>query len=97
MTEPHIHCHLADLLQRRQMSLAELSRTVGITVVNLSVLKNQRASAVRFSTLLALCQALDCQPGDLFSAVGTDAPSPAEPSDPHTPPPPPPTTQGESS
>ncbi|RBY76284.1 transcriptional regulator [Blastococcus sp. TF02-09] len=49
------------------MTLVELSERVGVSVVNLSVLKNDRARAVRFSTLTALCDALDCQPGDLFS------------------------------
>ena len=49
------------------MTLAELSDRVGITVVNLSVLKNGRARAVRFSTLASLCAALDCQPGDLLA------------------------------
>lgn len=60
-------CHLDELLERRGMTLAALSEQVGVTPVNLSVLKNNRAKAVRFSTLTALCQALDCQPGDLFS------------------------------
>jgi putative transcriptional regulator len=49
------------------MTLTELADKVGVTVVNLSVLKNGRARAIRFSTLAALCQALDCQPGDLLS------------------------------
>ncbi len=48
------------------MTVAELSRRVGVTVVNLSVLKNNRARAIRFSTLTEICHALDCQPGDLF-------------------------------
>ncbi|MDO5030953.1 MAG: helix-turn-helix domain-containing protein [Corynebacterium sp.] len=60
-------CHLDELLERRGMTLAALSEQVGVIPVNLSVLKNNRAKAVRFSTLTALCQALDCQPGDLFS------------------------------
>lgn len=62
-----IVCHLDVLLEKRQMTLKELSERVGVTVVNLSVLKNDRARAVRFSTLAALCDALDCQPGELFS------------------------------
>ena len=63
--EPHrITCHLDDLLAARGVTLAALS---GITVVNLSILKNNRARAVRFSTLTALCEALDCEVGDLFS------------------------------
>jgi putative transcriptional regulator len=49
------------------MTLTELADKVGVTVVNLSVLKNGRARAIRFSTLAALCQALGCQPGDLLS------------------------------
>lgn len=66
--EPHrIICHLDDLLAARGVTLAALSEKVGITVVNLSILKNNRARAVRFSTLTALCEALDCEVGDLFS------------------------------
>ncbi|MDQ3431193.1 MAG: helix-turn-helix transcriptional regulator [Actinomycetota bacterium] len=49
------------------MTLTELAEGVGVTIVNLSVLKNDRAKAVRFSTLSALCRELDCQPGDLLS------------------------------
>jgi len=67
-------CHLDRMLDRRGMTLAELARTVGVTVVNLSVLKNDRARAVRFSTLAAVCEALDCQPGDLFSVVPSSSP-----------------------
>ena len=62
-----VTCHLDRLLEARGMTLVELSELVGVSVVNLSVLKNDRARAVRFSTLTALCDALDCQPGDLFS------------------------------
>lgn len=62
-----IVCHLDDLLADRQMTLVELSQRVGVTHVNLSILKNNRAKAIRFTTLVALCEALDCQPGDLFS------------------------------
>jgi putative transcriptional regulator len=66
--EPHeIHVHLDDLLAQRGMTLTQLAELVGVTVVNLSVLKNGRAKAVRFSTLSKLCQVLDCQPGDLLS------------------------------
>ncbi|TVP75391.1 MAG: transcriptional regulator [Nitriliruptor sp.] len=68
--EHRITCHLDDLLTARGMTLKELSERVGVTVVNLSVLKNDRAKAVRFSTLAALCEALDCQPGDLFAYAG---------------------------
>jgi putative transcriptional regulator len=49
------------------MTLAELSRRVGVTMANLSILKNGRARAIRFSTLARLCAALDCQPGDLLT------------------------------
>lgn len=59
--------HLDELLADRGMTLTELADRVGVTVVNLSVLKNGRARAVRFSTLAALCEALDCQPGELLS------------------------------
>jgi len=48
------------------MTLTELAETVGITIVNLSVLKNDRAKAIRFTTLTAICDALACTPGDLF-------------------------------
>lgn len=67
---PHrVVCHLDDLLRARGMTLTELADRVGVSVVNLSVLKNGRARAVRFSTLTALCDVLDCQPGDVFSVV----------------------------
>ncbi len=62
-----IRIRLEELLAARGMTLAELSDRVGITVVNLSVLKNGRARAIRFSTLAGLCAALDCQPGDLLA------------------------------
>ena len=62
-------CHLDALLDRRGMTLTELAQAVGVTVVNLSVLKNNRAKAVRFSTLTAVCEALGCQPGDLFTVA----------------------------
>lgn len=64
--EHRVVCRLDDLLQQRGMTLAELSRQIDISVVNLSVLKNNRARAVRFTTLTALCEALECTPGDLF-------------------------------
>ena len=69
-------CHLDDLLERRGMTLTELARTVGVTVVNLSVLKNDRARAVRFSTLTAICEVLGCQPGDVFSVTPSAAHAP---------------------
>jgi len=54
------------MLARRKMSVTELSDKVGITMANLSILKNGRAKAIRFSTLEAICKALDCQPGDIL-------------------------------
>ncbi|MCA0180633.1 MAG: helix-turn-helix transcriptional regulator [Actinobacteria bacterium] len=66
--EPHrVICHLDHLLQQRDMTLAALADAVGVTVVNLSILKNNRAKAVRFSTLTAICDVLQCGIGDLFS------------------------------
>jgi putative transcriptional regulator len=62
-----IAVHLDKLLADRGMTLTELAERVGISLVNLSILKNGHARAVRFSTLTRLCQALDCQPGDLLS------------------------------
>jgi len=59
--------HLDRLLERRGMTLTELADLVDLTIVNLSVLKNGRARAIRFSTLTALCEALECQPGELLS------------------------------
>ena len=56
-------------LARRKMTLTELSERVGVTVPNLSILKNGKAKAVRFSTLEAICRELDCQPGDLLEYV----------------------------
>ena len=69
-TEYGIAIRLDDVLERRGMTLTELAEQIDITVVNLSVLKNGRARAVRFSTLAALCRALDCQPGDLLAFEG---------------------------
>jgi putative transcriptional regulator len=57
---------LDDLLHARRMTLTELAERVGITIVNLSILKTGKARAVRFSTLEAICDALQCQPGDLL-------------------------------
>ena len=66
--EPHrVVCRLDELLAERGMTLTALAEQIGVTIVNLSVLKNQRAKAVRFSTLTAICEALDCQPGDLLA------------------------------
>lgn len=61
-----IHCRLDELLEARDMTLTELSKRVGVSLVNLSVLKNDRAKAIRFSTLTAICHALECQVGDLL-------------------------------
>ncbi|NJN41872.1 MAG: helix-turn-helix transcriptional regulator [Flammeovirgaceae bacterium] len=54
------------MMARRKMSLSELSEKVGLTLANLSILKTGKAKAIRFSTLEAICQTLDCQPGDLL-------------------------------
>jgi putative transcriptional regulator len=62
-----VEVHLDKLLADREMTLTELADRAGVTVVNLSVLKNGRARAVRFSTLTAVCRVLGCQPGDLLS------------------------------
>jgi putative transcriptional regulator len=61
-----IKVNLDLLLVRRKMTLTELSDRVGITLANLSILKRSKAKAIRFSTLIALCQALECTPGDLL-------------------------------
>lgn len=62
-----ISVHLEELLADRGLTLTELAERVGITLANLSVLKNGRARAIRFSTLARLCEELDCQPGDLLT------------------------------
>jgi putative transcriptional regulator len=65
---------LDDVLHRRRVSLTELSDRIGITLANLSILKTGKARAIRFSTLDAICQALQCQPGDILEFVAaTDA------------------------
>lgn len=61
-----IHCRLDELLAARGMTLTRLAVLVDISIVNLSVLKNDRAKAIRFSTLLAICQALECEVGELL-------------------------------
>ncbi|TFV68447.1 transcriptional regulator [Blastococcus sp. CT_GayMR20] len=67
---PHrVVCHLDRLLEERGMTLTELADRVGVSVVNLSILKNDRARAVRFSTLTAICDVLGCQPGDVLSVA----------------------------
>ncbi len=60
-------CHLDSLLQQRGMTLTELSERVGVTTVNLSILKNNRAKAIRYSTLIAICEVLECTPGELLT------------------------------
>ncbi|MDE6259759.1 MAG: helix-turn-helix transcriptional regulator [Oscillospiraceae bacterium] len=57
------------MMAKRKMSLGELSQKVDVTMANLSILKNNKAKAVRFSTLEAICKALDCQPGDILEFV----------------------------
>ena len=64
-----IHCRLDELLVERDLTLTKLSELVGVSIVNLSVLKNDRARAIRFSTLTAICAALDCEVGDLLVTV----------------------------
>lgn len=58
------------MLAKRKMSVTELTEKVGITMANLSILKNGKAKAIRFSTLEAICKALDCQPGDILEYRG---------------------------
>lgn len=64
-----VHCRLDELLAERGMTLTRLSEIVGVSVVNLSVLKNDRAKAIRYSTLSAICRALECEIGDLLVRV----------------------------
>lgn len=64
--EHRVHCRLDELLAERGMTLTRLAELVGVTVVNLSVLKNDRAKAIRFTTLTAICEALECTVGDLL-------------------------------
>ena len=61
------------MMAKRKMSLGELSQRVDVTMANLSILKNNKAKAVRFSTLEAICKALDCQPGDILESVPDEA------------------------
>ena len=67
-----IDVKLDDVLYARRMSLTELSERVGITLANLSVLKTGKARAIRFSTLDAICEALECQPGDILEFRASD-------------------------
>ncbi|WP_232204382.1 helix-turn-helix domain-containing protein [Olsenella profusa] len=57
------------MLARRRMTLTELSERVGVTIANLSILKNGKARAIRFTTLAAICRELECQPGDVLEYV----------------------------
>ncbi|HBK84782.1 MAG TPA: transcriptional regulator [Firmicutes bacterium] len=66
MKTGEIVIHLDRVMLDRNISLSELAERVGITLANLSILKNNKARAIRFSTLAAICQALDCQPGDIL-------------------------------
>lgn len=61
-----IECRLSELLAERGMTLSRLSELVDVSIVNLSILKTNKARAIRFSTLQAICLALECQPGDLL-------------------------------
>ena len=61
-----IRVNLDVMLAKRKMSVTELSEHVGITMANLSILKNEKAKAIKFSTLEKICEALDCQPGDIL-------------------------------
>lgn len=73
---PRVHCRLDELLAERGMTLVQLSDRVGVSVVNLSVLKNDRAKAVRYATLTAVCDALGCSIGELLvltAGTGTAA------------------------
>lgn len=67
-----IEVNLSVMLAKRKMSMTELADKVGITIANLSVLKTGKAKAIRFSTLEAVCEALDCQPGDILEYVKED-------------------------
>jgi putative transcriptional regulator len=66
-------CHIDELLTQRDMTQTELAQRMGLSLVNLSILKNNRARAIRFSTLTALCDALQCQPGDLFTVLDAES------------------------
>lgn len=67
-------CHIDTLLADRGITQTELAERMGLSLVNLSILKNNHARAIRFTTLTALCDALDCQPGDLFTVTPTPRP-----------------------
>lgn len=77
-TEHEITVRLDEWMERRGLTPTELAARVGITPVNLAVLKNGRGKAIRFSTLTALCRILECQPGDLLVFEPAPVPSPVE-------------------
>ena len=64
--EEKIIIHIDVMLAKRKMSVTELAERVGITIANISILKNGKAKAIKFSTLAKLCEVLNCQPGDLL-------------------------------
>ncbi|MBP0450986.1 helix-turn-helix transcriptional regulator [Kitasatospora sp. RG8] len=76
--EHRVEIHLDRLLAERGLTLTELADRVGLTLANLSVLKNGRARAIRFSTLTALCDVLDCRPGDLLDVSDRGGERPRE-------------------
>lgn len=65
-----VHCRLDELLEERGMTLTRLGELAGVSIVNLSVLKNDHAKAIRFSTLVAVCKALECDIGELLVLDG---------------------------
>jgi putative transcriptional regulator len=69
LDETGVRCRLDELLAARELTLVQLSELVGVSVVNLSILKNDRARAIRFSTLTAICRALSCDIGDLLTTT----------------------------
>ncbi|MEU6403150.1 helix-turn-helix transcriptional regulator [Streptomyces sp. NPDC046985] len=69
--EHAITVHLENLLRERNMTVTDLAAQVGVTNVNLSVLKNGRARAIRFTTLTRICEVLECQPGDILTCQTT--------------------------
>lgn len=75
----HIIVNLDVMMARRKMSLSELSERVGLTLANLSVLKTGKAKAIRFTTLAAICHALDCQPADILEYCAEDSSTLEEP------------------
>ena len=74
MRRPMIVVNLDVMMAKRKMTLSQLAERVDITLANLSILKNNKAKAVRFTTLEAICAALDCQPGDILEYVPEETP-----------------------